>query len=273
MNKISQSLLTTGEFARLAGTTKDTLFHYDAIKVFTPAYIGANGYRYYSPGQLDVFYVIDTLKELDMPLQEIKEYLDRRSPEELVNLLEKEESKIERKLQKLNRMKALIHRKAELTREVIGLDPDKMIIRQTEEQYLLCTPSLPLTTPRNLMLSLSEHFRCLDEHNIISPYSVGALYDPAFQTEEFCEGYTHMYTRIEHPLKNAPVHIRPEGKYLTLYHAAGYNNIQDGYTRLWNFIKKHRLHIKGCVYEDILLDELSVKGYDNYLLQLSILVD
>lgn len=62
MNK--ESFLTTGEFARLAGVTKHTLFYYDEIGLFSPEVKTENGYRYYSIAQLDVFDVIYTLKEL-----------------------------------------------------------------------------------------------------------------------------------------------------------------------------------------------------------------
>ena len=75
---------TTGEFAALCGVTKHTLFHYDALGILSPARVGENGYRYYAPQQLEVFHVIETLRELDMPLSEIRAYLDRRSPGELV---------------------------------------------------------------------------------------------------------------------------------------------------------------------------------------------
>ena len=61
------------------GVTKHTLFHYDEIGLFRPEKKGENGYRYYSMAQIEVFDVIYTLKDLDMPLSEIREYLDRRS--------------------------------------------------------------------------------------------------------------------------------------------------------------------------------------------------
>lgn len=35
------------EIARLAGTTKRTLRHYDAVGLVAPSRIGDNGYRYY----------------------------------------------------------------------------------------------------------------------------------------------------------------------------------------------------------------------------------
>lgn len=43
--------LTSGEFAELCGTTKETLFHYDEIGILKPAWLGENRYRYYTPAQ------------------------------------------------------------------------------------------------------------------------------------------------------------------------------------------------------------------------------
>ena len=81
---------TTGEFARLCGVKRHTLFHYDEIGIFSPALRGENGYRYYAPAQIEVFHVIAALKELGMPLAEIRSYLDRRSPAALLERLDRE---------------------------------------------------------------------------------------------------------------------------------------------------------------------------------------
>ena len=82
-----QDYFTTGEFAKLCGVKKQTLFHYDEIGILSPEMTGDNGYRYYSYKQLEVFSVISMLKELDMPLKDIKKYLDGRSPEAFIELL------------------------------------------------------------------------------------------------------------------------------------------------------------------------------------------
>ena len=87
MNK--ESFLTTGEFARLAGVTKHTLFYYDEIGLFSPEIKTENGYRYYSVSQLDVFDVIYTLKELGVSLDEIREYMENCTPASLLFLFRK----------------------------------------------------------------------------------------------------------------------------------------------------------------------------------------
>ena len=46
--KENVSRLRAADFARLCGTNKRTLHHYDQIGLFAPALRGENGYRYYS---------------------------------------------------------------------------------------------------------------------------------------------------------------------------------------------------------------------------------
>ena len=94
--------LTTGEFAKIVGVKKHTLFHYDEIGLFCPEVTLENGYRYYTFAQLDEFDVIVMLRELDMPLREIRAYLGRRIPDALAELLREEDRLIDRKSTRLN---------------------------------------------------------------------------------------------------------------------------------------------------------------------------
>ena len=78
--------MTTGEFAALMGVSKHTLFHYDDIGLFSPEYVAENGYRMYSRYQLETLETILMLRDLGMPLKEIRQFLQVRSPKELVRI-------------------------------------------------------------------------------------------------------------------------------------------------------------------------------------------
>ena len=65
MEKQSELYFTTGEFARILGVRKHTLFHYDEIGLFSPALKEENGYRYYFVWQMDMFEVIRALQKLE----------------------------------------------------------------------------------------------------------------------------------------------------------------------------------------------------------------
>lgn len=45
---MENKFLPTQEFADLFGITKHTLFHYDKMNIFKPAYVNEKGYRFYS---------------------------------------------------------------------------------------------------------------------------------------------------------------------------------------------------------------------------------
>ena len=96
-----ENLFSIGELAKYQNISKQTLIFYDKIGLFRPAWVDPdNGYRYYSQEQYDVFMVISALKELGMPLLDIKAYLDRRDPERLSALLDQQEAEVERELDK-----------------------------------------------------------------------------------------------------------------------------------------------------------------------------
>ena len=172
MNKNKQNYFTTGEFAKLVGVTKHTLFHYDKIGIFSPEIKEDNDYRYYSVFQIEVFYVISALKELDMPLKDIKAYLDKRSPKELISLLEEENKIIDEKINMLIRMKKVIEGKLSITKEVFNIDTDKISIERCEEELLVLTECSNVTNERSLAKAIANHVKYCDENEIYSPHSM-----------------------------------------------------------------------------------------------------
>jgi DNA-binding transcriptional MerR regulator len=73
--------LTIGQIARLSGLTTRALRHYDKLGVLRPADVsGGNGYRWYARDQVDIARHIRVLRELEVPLDEIRRILaDPRS--------------------------------------------------------------------------------------------------------------------------------------------------------------------------------------------------
>ena len=111
MQKNSNPCINTGAFARLCGTNKRTLIHYEEIGLFSPVKTDARGYRFYSEQQCDVFAVITALKEIGMPLKEIKSYLDSRNPASLMELLTEQQKKVSQEIRYLERINQLIQTK------------------------------------------------------------------------------------------------------------------------------------------------------------------
>ena len=105
---MSEELFKITEFAKIASTNRKTLQYYDEIGLFSPAYVAENGYRYYSLFQLDQLALIAVLRDLGLPLREIKQYQESGSAEELGHLLEAQSREIDHYIELLQRRKAML---------------------------------------------------------------------------------------------------------------------------------------------------------------------
>lgn len=74
MNKKARNL-TTAQFAKLHNVNKRTLHYYDSIGLFSPRHKGDNGYRYYDYSQSIDFEYIRMLREINLSIEEIKEFI------------------------------------------------------------------------------------------------------------------------------------------------------------------------------------------------------
>jgi DNA-binding transcriptional MerR regulator len=68
---------TAKQLADLSGVSVRTLHFYDEIKLLKPAFVGANGYRYYEEEQLLILQQILFYRELEFDLREIERLLKR----------------------------------------------------------------------------------------------------------------------------------------------------------------------------------------------------
>lgn len=76
-----RDLIPIGRFARLAGLSVGALRHYDELDLLRPADVDRfTGYRRYRPEQLEVARAIARLRDLEIPLEEIRGVLGSDDP-------------------------------------------------------------------------------------------------------------------------------------------------------------------------------------------------
>ena len=92
-------LLTAGEFAKLASTTKRTILFYDEKGVLKPAKINSAKYRYYLESQILDYQRILLLSTLGVSLEEIKIYLNNNG--DLTKLFDDKKELIEQQIKLL----------------------------------------------------------------------------------------------------------------------------------------------------------------------------
>lgn len=272
MEKNAKTYFTTREFASLCGVSRHTLFHYDEIGIFSPEVRGENNYRYYSVAQLDVFHVIATLRELGMPLCEIKAYLKERSPQALVGLLEREQALIGQKIKQLREMEQLIRCKAALTKKACTMQAGEIFVEQVPKEFLILM-QIGRTDERSVAYSIAEHVKYCETHGIHSPYAVGGIRSQEDIAAGFYERYLYFYTKLEKkPKQSLPVYEKQKGAYLCICHRGSYETAWKSCVRLLAYAAENGLSAEGPIYEDGLLDELSEAESQNYLVKLSVFI-
>ncbi len=271
MNNNSETHFTTGDFADICNVSKHTLFHYDDIGIFSPEIKDENGYRYYSISQLEVFDVISILKELDMPLKEIKAYLDKRSPQKLIELLERQEALIRNKIIYLKKIARLVQHKKNVTKKACEIDTDSISIMSMPTEYLIRTKATEGNL-KSIALCVSKHIQFCEKHDIYSPNAIGGMLSMEDVQNRLDSKYSYFYSLVKTEPKNIPAFKKISGNYITAYHKGSYFTSGNTYGKVIDYALHNNLALSDFFYEDVLLDDLSVKGYDNYVLKISIMV-
>jgi DNA-binding transcriptional MerR regulator len=103
-------LLPIGRFARMTGLSVGALRHYDELDLLRPADVDlATGYRRYAPAQLEDARTIRVLRELEVPLDEIRAILGADDPAERRRLLAAHRARVEARTIRLQRVMHSLH--------------------------------------------------------------------------------------------------------------------------------------------------------------------
>ena len=278
MQKLNIPCIKTGEFAKLCGTNKRTLFHYDEIGLFSPASTDEKGYRYYSESQCDVFFTITCLKELGMPLKKIKEYISHQSPSAIEELLEIQQTKLAAELEQLRRIQTVIHTKLSLlhrARELQNVTDLSPVFLETQEEEQLLILSAPIFSDNHdrIFSALCEHIAQCSHYRLNSGYPYGAMLPLSGLRAQDWETYGYFFTETCQSPEKIPSSIKTcikkAGTYAAIYLRGNYYKSEEAFRKLLAYLDKHRLAPGEFVYKEAVLDELSAKE-EEYLTRISV---
>ena len=137
------SCFTIGELSKHQNISRQTLIYYDKIGLFCPAYTDpGNGYRYYSPAQLDYLDTILILKKIGFSLDEIKEHMKHYTMERSIAALQKQLVVINRRIEELQMLKSRVKQRCTQMESCLCAqhEGEKVTLEQIERQYILLQP-------------------------------------------------------------------------------------------------------------------------------------
>lgn len=268
MNK----LLKISEFARMSGIKRKSLIFYDEIGLLSPEYRQDNGYRYYTHHQVETVSVITSLREIGMPLNEIKGYLDQRTPEALIELFTEQRENLEQKIATLRRLQSMIDTRLTVTRRGLEIDPTAIVLTRYPKELLFATEDVTGLGEDAIDDVLYDFYDFLDLNHVIYGYPFCTLVSHRNLVEKNWNSPSRFFFKFPPGENNLPTIVKPAGLYVTAYGEVKYSSSESIYIRMTDYIEREGLTIIGDAYEEFLLDEIAVMAPRSYLLQISIQV-
>ena len=118
--------LSVSSFAKLCGTTRDTLRYYYEQDILTPRVDPNNGYHYYSASQISSFFFINTMRKAGCSIKDIRTTIHNSSKESISKLVNSKILDMQRELFLINK-------------EISSLHLALWIL----EKYDMCKPGVP----------------------------------------------------------------------------------------------------------------------------------
>ncbi|GLF91586.1 MerR family transcriptional regulator [Bacillus safensis] len=263
-----QKTFFTGEFAKLFDVKKDTLLYYDKIGLFKPAGVHENGYRYYTLEQFDHFIAIQSLRAVQFPIKELKQYFTEPSRERLQSLAAEQVEKVKQEIEKLQDIQSFLMRVMETTHELSTVKIGEVLFQeQPAEPIVLSAPNpIDLHTPVEEISRIVGKF--LKEIGIKGAAANGSV----LKKEQFSKRHFHQSDRLFCRMEGPEAVKKPAGLYAVMYHQGTYEEIESAYSHVLDEIEKEDMMLDGDVFEEYLLHSLMSKDEAEYITKLSVKV-
>ncbi|MCI9297833.1 MAG: MerR family transcriptional regulator [Lachnospiraceae bacterium] len=268
MNKNSK-LLTIGEFASLHGINKKTLMWYDEIGLFHPACINPeNGYRCYNYYQSPILETILLLRELDVSIPEIQDFMKNRSAEHMKTLLAEKLSDLDLQIRHLQAVRKTLHNHYQDMETLLTIDLAEISIVEKEERCLV-TVDIDRDTAfeKEVELITAETAR----------YGLGRLHDASYgsmipvsslQSGNF-DDYTKLFIEIPFLKRKKGLHAQPPGTYLRAFHKGTWDQMPLRYQDILDYARREGLTLSGFSYEKG-INETVIDRIEDYIVQIEI---
>jgi DNA-binding transcriptional MerR regulator len=241
--------LTIGEFATLTHLSIRTLRRYHQARLLEPAKVDPHtSYRYYAADQIPTAQVIHQLRELDVPLAEVKAVLATDDPRKRSELIAGH----------LNRLETTLNR---TQRAVVSL---RQLLRPDGQDLKIDLRSTPARTvpaiTAEVALSDSQSWYAGAMAELDGAFPVGGRTGPPagrYANELFTAGRGTMtvFQPVRTPCASGRIEVLdlPAVELAVAIHPGRHDDIDVTYGRLGTWVASHTLAVDGPIYETYLV--------------------
>ena len=271
----NKDLFQIGEVARMFHLSVSSLRHYETMGLLVPEITDPEtGYRYYSTRQFEPLNTIRYLRALDMPLNEIADFLQNRDIDRIEEKLQQQKEIVMKREQELKRIERKIdNRLSQLrdarnsTLDVIGLTTSKACRLVWIEDTLTIKEFVDMEPPiRKLEQKQKEALIFLGKVGV----GISAEHLKAQQFQQ----YDGIFLILdEEDQYDGKVAYLPETLCVTVRFKGSHKEAPAQYQKLMQYIADHRLEITGFSREITMIDYGFTNDTDKFVTEIRIPVN
>ncbi|MEF9983472.1 MAG: MerR family transcriptional regulator [Oscillospiraceae bacterium] len=265
---------SVGEMAKLNGISKQMLIYYDKENIFKPKIVNSeNGYRFYTPDQVEELDSILILREMGFSLKDIKAYMKNRFGSNTLETLKLQDEEIQKKIEHFQMLENRLHHKIQSVENFLAKSKDKNTIIECEEEYLAIQKTSKPFGILQVDIALKKLFKYVSQNEYLHFYQIGDMISAENLQKGNYISFDYAFSPLEKPCEKAMLHIKPKGLYAHIYHRGSYQSMPKTYDILINQIKEMNYKISGYSYEYCIFDCLTSNNQDDYITEIQIKVE
>ena len=251
-----KKLFPIGEVSKMFHISVSSLRHYEHIGLLNPEYISPNsGYRYYSVSQFEILNTIRYLRALDMPLDEIKDFIQNKNIESIEKKLRQQKEEVIKKQRELARIERKIDNRLRYLSDAQNIPSDSVSVIKTPACRMVWMDAPPKI---NGSADLEEPIRELDKSSAEAVVFLGKV-GLSITKEHLNNGETAQYDGIFLILDKEDIYTGetidlPETLCVRIRFKGSHSEAGVQYKKLLGYIKEHKMRITGFSREITLID-------------------
>ncbi len=267
-----KKLFQIGDVARMFHISTGSLRHYEQAGLLKPEYIDQDtGYRYYSVRQFEILNTIRYLRALDMPLEQIDDFLKNRDIDVIEDKLMKQKELVARKQRELAIIEQKIEHRLDQLRDAMNSELDVIQLKKVSScRIVWLKDSL---RPKSY-LDLEYAIRRLEENQTESVVFLGKV-GVGISKENLLAGRFDQYDSVflvldaEDSYKGT-VEQHPEELCVSICFCGSHKEAGAHYEKMMEYIEKHKMEVTGFSREITMIDYGITNNTDKFVTEILI---
>lgn len=264
--------LTAQAFADHFGISKDTLLYYDRAGLFGPDHVADNGYRVYTPAQIERFWALLVLRGSGVSIKELKKYFDHPDPELLGAIVEERIDAVDEETRRLRQTRLQLEQMQAVIREIdkAGLAGDRTLFEEVSIEPMSFSarneesgPTGPRTWNR-----LYDEF--VSKTDLDKAPRIGSIIS---KTDLLQGNFSHIECVFAITSERGRKKSRETELAAVRYWKGPYESVSECYPEIISRIESEGLVVAGDAREEYLSTRITAKSENEYLTKITVPVE